>query len=156
MIRPIRNPFENMTGYDCFGCCPHNPLGLKMHFFEEGDEIVCTWKPDEHYQGYQGVLHGGIQSTLMDELASWVVFVKLGTSGVTSRMEIVYRKPVVISDGEITLRGSIREKNHRIATIHTFLFGQDGALRTEATVTYFLFPPEKARKDLNYPGIENF
>ena len=79
-MRRINNPFVRYDGYDCFGCAPENPLGLALDFFEDGEDLVATWEPGEHYQGYNRVLHGGIQATLLDEIASWVVFVKIPPS----------------------------------------------------------------------------
>ena len=82
-MKKIINPWEGLDGYMCFGCAPNNPLGLHMEFFEDGDDIVAFWKPQGTYQGWLRTLHGGIQTTLMDELAGWVVLRKLQTSGVT-------------------------------------------------------------------------
>ena len=72
-MKKIINPWEGLDGYMCFGCAPNNPLGLHMEFFEDGDDIVAFWKPQGTYQGWLRTLHGGIQTTLMDELAGWVV-----------------------------------------------------------------------------------
>ena len=73
-MKKIKNPWLSKPGYDCFGCCPENPQGVAMVVFEDGDEIICFWKPQSHYQGWINTLHGGIQATLIDECASWVVF----------------------------------------------------------------------------------
>ena len=68
-MKKIRNPYAGMEdqGYNCFACCPSNPFGLKMEFYEDGDDIVCIWEPDLNYQSWIGTLHGGIQATLLDE-----------------------------------------------------------------------------------------
>ena len=66
-MKKIINPWEGMKGYNCFGCAPQNPSGLKMEFYEDGDSIVSYWKPDEKYQGWLDTLHGGIQALLLDE-----------------------------------------------------------------------------------------
>jgi len=66
-----------MAGYQCFGCAPHNHNGLQMSFAEDGEYVVSEWEPKDYFQGYYNVLHGGIQATLMDEIASWLVQIKL-------------------------------------------------------------------------------
>ena len=38
-MEKIINPWEGMEGYFCFGCAPNNESGLKMEFYEDGDEI---------------------------------------------------------------------------------------------------------------------
>ena len=86
MKNEIHNPYQKIEDYNCFGCSSTNKLGLKMDFIEEEDGIYSYWTPEKHFQGWMGILHGGIQATLLDEIASWVVFVKLGKSGVTSEI----------------------------------------------------------------------
>ena len=88
----LKNPYADYKEYNCFGCSPTNPLGLKMEFYEEYDEIISTWKPGDNYQGFHDILHGGIQATMMDEIASWVVFMKLNTAGVTYQLKAKYIK----------------------------------------------------------------
>ena len=86
-MKKIINPWRGLEGYRCFGCDPNSPQGLRMEFYEEGDEVVCRWRPRPEFQGWVDTLHGGIQATLADEISSWVVFRKFQTSGVTSKMQ---------------------------------------------------------------------
>jgi uncharacterized protein (TIGR00369 family) len=152
----LRNPYAHMPGYNCFGCSPTNEMGLRMEFFEEGDEIVSRWKPGMQFQGFHDILHGGIQATLMDEIASWVVMVKLGTAGVTYRMNTVFRAPVRVSRGMLTLRARFVEQKRNIATMQVMLEDGEGKKCSESTVDYFLMGSEKAEKELHYPGKEAF
>jgi len=125
-----------------------------MEFIEEDEELISKWDPAPDFQGWYNVLHGGIQSTLMDEIASWVVFVKLKTSGVTSQLEIKYKKAVPSNMGSITLRARLVEMKRNIAIVDVKLFGPDNELCTIATVKYFTFPQEVAREKLWYPETE--
>ena len=93
MERKIINPFAGRSGYNCFGCSPDNKLGLQLSFLNEGEYIVARWLPQPQFQGYHNLLHGGIQATLLDEIASWYVYARLHTAGVTSRLAVRYRKP---------------------------------------------------------------
>ena len=70
-MEKIINPWEGMEGYFCFGCAPNNESGLKMEFYEDGDEIVSKWVPEARFQGWLNTLHGGIQATLLDEICAW-------------------------------------------------------------------------------------
>jgi len=152
----IKNPFRYSTGYNCFACSPENSIGLKMVFFEEGEEIVCKWLPNDIFQGYQGVLHGGIQSTLIDEIGSWLVNTKLRTAGVTSSMKVRFLKPVRINSGEITLRATLIEKTDKTAVIKVNITNSEGVICADAEVEYFVYPEGIAKKRLNYPGYEAF
>ena len=155
MIR-LKNPYALKEGYNCFGCSPNNPLGLKMEFFEDGEDIVCNWEPDKGFAGFHDILHGGIQATMIDEIASWVVLVKLDTSGVTFRLNTRYKEAVRISRGGISLRASLVEVRRNIATIKVELRDGEGKLCSEGSADYFLFPRERAVSEFHYPGKDAF
>ena len=98
-MKKIRNPYLGLEeqGYNCFACCPQNPYGLKMEFYEDGDDLVCIWKSGDNYQGWLKTLHGGIQATLMDELGGWLINRKLQTAGMTTQLTMKYRNQVMMS-----------------------------------------------------------
>ena len=50
----------------CFGCGPSNEKGLRIRSFEEGDELVCEWRPQPHHLAFENVLNGGICGALLD------------------------------------------------------------------------------------------
>lgn len=156
MRRKIINPFIGQTDYNCFACSPDNPAGLKMTFTEDGDEVISRWAPPVGMQGYTNVLHGGIQATLLDEIASWLVYLKLQTAGVTSSMSIKYRHPVFINQEEILIKARLKERKSKLAEIETFLFDSNGKLCTEAVVHYFIFTENIAKEKYRYPGIKAF
>ncbi|TFG64635.1 MAG: PaaI family thioesterase [Spirochaetales bacterium] len=155
-MRKLNNPFTGLEGYYCFGCSPGNSQGLRMEFFEDGESVICKWLPSNHFQGYSRVLHGGIQSTLLDEIASWVVFVKLKTSGVTTRLSVEFLHTVSTDSGEITLRSCLQDVKGRVAGIYSELADSGGRICSKARVEYTIFPEKLARKKLFYPGLEAF
>ncbi len=154
-MRRINNPFVGHEGYECFGCAPHNPVGLKLEFYEDGDDVVATVEPPEHFQGYDRVLHGGIQATLFDEVASWVVFVKIGTAGVTQGMEISYDKPSFVGSA-VTVRARLLDMEKNIAIIEASLYQSSDEPCARATCRFFTYPEKIARRKLMYPGVEAF
>lgn len=149
-MKKIRNPFIHLEGYNCFGCAPENPLGVKMEFYEDGDDIVSVWHPRSEYQGWLNTLHGGIQCVLLDEICGWVVMRKLQTGGVTSKMETKFLHPVSTEDSEITLRAHIVEQRRNIYQIEATLADSTGKVCTRSLCTYFTFPPEKARTEMHF------
>lgn len=56
-MKKIINPWKDMEGYNCFGCSPDNEAGVRMEFYEDGDEVVSIWKPRPEYQGWLNALH---------------------------------------------------------------------------------------------------
>jgi hypothetical protein len=103
MLKKIINPWRNNPQYHCFGCCPDNPIGLHMEFYEDGDYIMSTWYPNTHYQGWVNTMHGGILSTLIDEVCGWVVTRKLQTSGYTVQLNVKFRKAVPTTEPELAI-----------------------------------------------------
>jgi len=150
-VRSITNPFVDVPGYSCFGCSPKNDRGLRMKFTEEGDEIRCSWEPESQFAGYSGILHGGIQATLHDEIASWVVFAKLSTAGFTERLEIDYRNPVRVNLGNVMLKSMLEKTEGNKAFIRTRLYDGKDKLCSESLAVYFTLPQHIAKKKLAFP-----
>ena len=155
-MRKIRNPFIQLEGYNCFGCSPKNPIGLNLSFVEAGEEIVAEWTPNQYFQGYHNVLHGGIQATLMDEVASWTVYVKVKTSGVTSKAEIRYHKPVYIDGGTLTIKAHVVQMRRNLADIEVNLYDKTGQLLAQGLLTFFTFPQKRSQESLYYPDPDEF
>lgn len=155
-MRKLKNPWVHLSEYQCFGCSPKNNAGVKMTFYEDGDEIVSVWKPESHFQGWHNTLHGGIQTLLMDEIAGWVVSRKLQTAGVTSKIEIKFKKPLYTTDKFMIIRGSISEIKRNIVIINTSIHNSENELCAEAECIYFTFNKEKA-KEMHFTecGVEN-
>ena len=148
-MREILNPWLTTAGYNCYGCCPGNPIGAQMHFYEEepdelyGD-IVSVWQPTQNHQSWINTLHGGMQATLLDEVCGWVVFKKLQTSGVTARFELKYKHAVSTINGPLVLRARLKSERHRVAVVEGELQNTEGETLTTCECTYFAFPADKA------------
>lgn len=150
-MQEIINPWVKMTGYNCFGCSPDNPLGAHMRFFEENpddlmSDIVSVWIPTQNHQSWINTLHGGMQATLLDEVCGWVVFKKLQTSGVTAKMEIRYKSAVSTVNGPLVLRARLKSEYHHVVAVEGELADVNGNILTTCECTYFSFPEEKARE----------
>jgi uncharacterized protein (TIGR00369 family) len=155
-MKKIRNPYTGLEyqGYNCFACCPSNPYGLKMEFFEDGDDVVCFWEARENYQSWLNTLHGGIQATLMDEIGGWIVNRKLQTAGVTTNLNVKYRQPVPAGKGVILeIRGHIKEMKRNFAFIEATI-SHEGTICSSSEMTYYCFPKDKAASDFFFNGCE--
>ena len=87
----------------CLICGMENPLGLKAPFYVLDDNTVAsvfTFKTE--HQSYPDRTHGGMVSTLLDELMGRALWINEPTTfGVTTTMTITYRKPVPFSRSAI-------------------------------------------------------
>ena len=159
-MRLIKNPWLSMPDYNCFGCCPTNPIGTRMRFYEDGDDIVCLWRPTQNHQSWINTLHGGIQAVLLDEVCGWVVFHKLQTAGVTAKMEMRYHKPVSTLLPYIELRARLQDMRRNVAYVHGEIrtpgaknadgLFTPGEVLCECVCTYFTFPQDKAKEEMMY------
>ena len=154
----IYNPYIDSPGYACFGCAPEslNSRGLGMTFSLEGDTVISDWTPREGMQGAKGVVHGGIQATLMDEIASWLVFTICGTAGVTKTLEVEYRSPSYIKNAPFHLEATLNGWESKAADIHIRMIDCRSNLCSEGRAVYALFSEKLARYRFGYPGIEVF
>lgn len=74
----------------CFACGPGNPCGLHVQPRREGDLIVVDFVPGIWHEGWRGVVHGGILTTILDETMAYALFLD-GYEGLTARMDLRYR-----------------------------------------------------------------
>lgn len=153
IINPYTAPIFQEQGYNCFACAPHNPIGLHLEFYEEGDEVTCTWTPTDNFQGWLDTLHGGIQATLIDETCGWLVSRKRQLAGMTTQLNVKYKKPVPIDGNSVEIRASIREIKRTFVLIDCNLYHK-GELCSTADVTFFCFSKEKSEKDFYFKPFE--
>jgi len=140
LISLLENHFTKTVGFNCFACSPTHPFGLRMQFYYDDieNEVFTNIKLNNLYAGFPGILHGGIQSTILDEVAFWGTCARYKRNGFTYDMKIKFRKKCPV-EKRLEARGKIGCLQKRIVTSHTFLWDPDSKLiYTEGTVRYFL------------------
>ena len=144
MIREIENSFIDFPGNNCFACHPNNQHGLRLKFFanDETGEVFTKIKPEIHFNGFPGILHGGIQCALIDEVAYWAMFDRIKKIGLTAKIDIQYLKPVPMGK-ELEVTARVKEIKGRRVTVDTSISGAGPEEFTSAEVLYFL-PNKKA------------
>lgn len=136
-MKLIKNPWLDKEGYNCIGCCPTNPTGFHLSFYEDGDDVVSRWNPTQNHQGWIDTLHGGVQALLMDEVAGWVVTSKLQMTGVTSKMEIQYVKPISTRLNTLTIRARLNRMMRNVAFIDAEIIDEEGEICSKSQLVYF-------------------
>ena len=117
----------------CFACGAANPIGLKLTFREEGDVYAATFTAGPEHQGYDGIMHGGLVSTLLDEIMARYIYAK-GKNGVTAKLEVRYRQPTPIGQ-PLELRGWITEEKSRMYQLEGQIRLADGTVTAEGKAT---------------------
>lgn len=124
---------DHMPGNICFGCGRANHDGLKISSYWDGDESVCIWHSQDKYQGWKGILNGGILATLIDCHAMCTAMAAayksegrdLDTEPVyhyaTGTMTIKYMKPTP-NDQPIEIRAVVKEMVRKKITVDCKVF----------------------------------
>lgn len=127
-------------GSTCFGCGPENSQGLRLRFFETDEGVEVDYVSPPHLDGAPGIIHGGIQGTLLDEAMCMAVYAKRGVGVVTGELTVRYRKPVP-SGTPLCVRSRIIEQRGRSFVIEGGIhLAETGEELTRARGRFFLAP----------------
>jgi uncharacterized protein (TIGR00369 family) len=98
----------------CYVCGKENPAGLGVDFEinREQRAIRAKFTPSENHQGYEGIVHGGILSTLLDE-AMGKLTVSLGIPAVTAEMTVQFKTPAAPGE-ELFVSGWITSETKKL------------------------------------------
>jgi acyl-coenzyme A thioesterase PaaI-like protein len=127
----------------CFICGLENPIGLKLHIYQtEPGVIETTYTAPDHFQGYPGVVHGGIVAAILDEISGRA---HMGDPSeprfmFTGKMEIKYRNNVPIGK-PLKIIGKAGKTRRKMAEGWAGIYDEKGSLLAEAT-TLLIDVPE--------------
>ena len=127
----------------CFVCGLENRLGLKLRFFQTGpSEATVETTISEEYQGYPGVVHGGIVAAILDEVTGRSL---MGNNPprfmYTARLEVRYRNHVPVGE-PIRIVGKAVKIKRQTAQAVGEIYDQDGNLLAEAEALLVNIPEE--------------
>jgi acyl-coenzyme A thioesterase PaaI-like protein len=120
----------------CFGCGQANPVGLKLTFRWDGKTARSEFIPAAVYQGWPGILHGGIIACLLDEAMGYAALFDAGRC-VTAKMEIHLKKPVGIGE-RLLISASVERKSRKLVKTVALITLEDGTLVAQGKGTHFL------------------
>ncbi len=117
---------------NCFVCGVENDHGLHINFYEEAaGRTSAKITVPEHFQGYPGIVHGGIIAAMLDEVSGRTI---MGDKSprwmVTASLTVRYRRPVPVEQ-PLKLTGILKEDTGRIAKVHGEIFDENDTLLAE-------------------------
>ena len=121
----------------CSACCKDNPIGLKMEFTMDAEECVAYFTPRQEHQSYDGRMHGGLISVLLDEIMGHYLFVTEGKPAYTAKMELRYRQPVMIGETVKCVGRRLKQKG-RLVEMQGQIITKDGIVAAEAVAKMML------------------
>ena len=141
----------------CFVCGAQNATGLRLEFRREDERVVADFLPEEAFQGFPGVVHGGILATVLDETLSRTATVE-GRWMMTGRLEVRYRSVAPLGR-KLRVSGRTIASRARAITAagEIRLADEPGTLIATAEGT-FLPVPENYKDDVlgRYPELTDF
>ncbi len=117
----------------CFICGLGNPFGLQLRFdITAPGEVTTCYTVPERYQGFPGIVHGGIVAAMLDEVCGRAhMGIEPPRFMYTARLEIRYRKNVPVGQPLRIIGRTVKSKS-RTATATGAIYGPDGELLAEA------------------------
>lgn len=108
------------TSRYCFICGRENPVGLKMNLFSDDmqEEVRAIVTVPEHFNGYPGVVHGGVVAAILDETAGRAVLIKGGDENLmmTIKLEVNYKRPTP-TETPLTVIGRVIRQTPKRANV---------------------------------------
>lgn len=136
-------------GNRCFGCSPHNPRGLGLRFrrLPEGAGVEAEVRAHADLCGAPGVIHGGLQATMLDEVLGVAAHQALHTAEgeafaplVTADFRLRYRRPAP-TEAPLLLYGRVVRTEGREVWLEGELVADDGTVLTRAEARWVRVAP---------------
>jgi acyl-coenzyme A thioesterase PaaI-like protein len=134
---------DNSRDYPlCFGCGQDNPIGLKLKFQWDGKTARAEFTPQEFYQGWPGMVHGGILICLLDEAMAYAAVFE-GVNSVTARIQVDLKRPAAINE-PLVITSSMTRKSRKLVETKAAVALKDGTVVAEGTATHYVVSPRLA------------
>ncbi|HEC78141.1 MAG TPA: PaaI family thioesterase [candidate division WOR-3 bacterium] len=107
----------------CFACGAANSNGLQLQIEETADGVRAVIRPPKWSQGYKEMVHGGIISTILDEMTVWAAF-KKGHRCVTAELTVRIKKAMKVAE-EYLATGRVLRIKHRLVEAESEITDRD-------------------------------
>ena len=131
--------------HNCFACGSLNSHGLHLALHAGDDRCWTDVTLGREFEGWEGIAHGGIVCTILDEVMAWAL-VDHDLWGVTARMNVEFKKPVPIGR-PVHGEGRVVEVRRRLVQAEGVLTDEDGQVLARAEAT-FMGAPEARKAEL--------
>jgi len=129
----------------CFVCGQDNEAGLKLRFYRVGNQVSAEYHPCGIHAGFDGIIHGGIISAVLDDAMFWAVYAFHDRICVTAELTTRLKRKVS-PDSEYRVVGRPVESSGRLFTAEATLLEEDNRLCAEARGKFFPLPEEESKR----------
>ena len=89
-VEEVVVPWRVLPDYQCFGCSPQNDKGLRLRFERTCRGLACPLRFNRTFESYPGVVHGGIITTVCDEIMGNLLVLRTGMPVFTTTLRTRY------------------------------------------------------------------
>ena len=125
----------------CFACGRLNPHGLHLDFDVSHDRAQARFTGGPEHSGFEGTVHGGVVTALIDETMGWAIFHQ-GIWGVTGRITVSFRHPVPVGEA-LLVTGEIKKRTHRAIETRGDITDTQGTVLADAEALFLLMPDDR-------------
>ena len=134
-------------GHMCFACVPANRAGLRMRFVADRDRVVSCLTVPDHLRGWSTMVHGGVVSTILDEIMSWSAIHRFKSVILTKSLSVAFKKTVHVGHPLKAVGTVLEIKSEREAIMKGELFSAtEEELYASAEGVFALIKPKVALK----------
>lgn len=140
-------PVNVVTDHHCFGCGRLNLHGLQLTFYEnpDGNGVWAPFTPTAAFEGYGGIIHGGIVCTILDEVMAWSLY-REQTWAVTGQLNTRFRRPVPVGEPVRAIGRIVKDRGRVIDMYAGIRRASDDVLLAEGTATFCRVPKSQAEE----------
>ena len=139
-------PLPNRSSHNCFGCSPANTSGLQMSFYTDEATVYSKITVPDHLCGWNNLVHGGVLTTIMDEIMSWAAIYLLKRVAMTKSISVDFLKPVYVGN-PLRAEGTVlKNKGKHEALMEGCLYNKDEVCCAKASGTFAVFSPAVAKR----------
>jgi acyl-coenzyme A thioesterase PaaI-like protein len=121
----------------CIVCGPNHPHGLRIRYELAGDgSVAANWIPTPEWEGFRGVVHGGIISTVLDEAMAKAV-AAIGCKTMTAELRVRFRQYAETGE-RLQVRGWVVRHKTRLIETEAKLVAADGSERAHAWAKFLV------------------
>jgi uncharacterized protein (TIGR00369 family) len=144
-------PTFEFEPHNCFACGELNVHGLQLKLHLEERRSWTEFVPDDRFEGWRGVTHGGIIATILDEVMAWALVAE-DNWGVTARMAIDFKRPVPVGTC-VRAEGWIVRNRRRLVDTAGQIVDSNGTLLATAKAVYVAANEERKREMMARYGV---
>ena len=126
--------------HSCFVCGESNAAGLKLRFTTDGRVVQTRFRLRPAHIGFRGVVHGGLLTTVLDEIMVWACAVPTRRFAFCAELTVRFLNPARPDDEIIATGELLANRKNRIFEAKAVLANPAGQPFAEAAGKYLPIP----------------